>query len=348
MAFSWTTIVTYIAVSIVTLAVGSFIMGLFGGNKFPVEGKTILVTGASEGTGLSVATKLSAKGANVVLVSRSTSKLEAALYTVKAAAKNPQTQRFHYIAADVSVQDYAKPLLSEVIAWNNGKAPDIVWTLAGIAFPQLFIDMELESMRRHMDVNFWGTAELAHAIMREWQAVGQPVEEEPKHLIMTGSVAACFSPPGYTPYTPSKYAMRGLVECIQQEALLYPQKVNVHLVLPGTITSPGFEREEAIKPAVTKHIEDGDPKQTPDEVAEGAIKGLEAGQHNITVNFLGTLMKWTAFGGSPKNSFVDVLGSILAVVIWIFLRPFFDWQIKSYGKKHGHPSVYENKKSQGA
>ncbi|KAM0292589.1 hypothetical protein ACHAO9_002904 [Fusarium lateritium] len=347
MDLSSTTLVTYLSISIATLLTGYFTMGLFSGNKFPVEGKTILITGASEGAGLSVATQLSAKGANIVLVSRSTSKLEAALFTVKAAAKNPETQRFHYIAADVGVESYAKPLLAEVIAWNNGQAPDIVWTLAGLAYPELFVDMEMKSMRQHMDVNFWGTAEMAHAIMREWLAVDKPVEKDAKHLIMTGSVCACYSPPGYTPYTPSKYAMRGLVECIQQEVLLYPQNVQIHLVLPGTILSPGNVRENEHKPEITKVIEKDDPQQTPDEVAAIAIKGLEAGQHNITVNFLGSLMKWSAFGGAPKNGFVDIIGVFLGTLVMMFVRPILDHQITSYGKKHGHPSLY-NKKSQNA
>ncbi|KAF4457455.1 hypothetical protein F53441_505 [Fusarium austroafricanum] len=343
MDFSPTALATYFALSVSTLIAGWLIMGFFGGNKFPVEGKTILITGASEGMGLSAATQLSAKGANIVLVSRSTAKLETALFTVKAAAKNPQTQRFHYIAADVSTDSYAKPLLDEVISWNNGQAPDIVWTIAGLSYPELFVDMEMKSMRRHMDVNYWGTAEMAHAILREWLAVGKPVEKEPKHLIMTGSVCACFSPPGYTPYTPSKYAMKGLAECIQQEVLLYPQNVQVHLVLPGTILSPGNVRENEGKPAITKEIEKDDPQQTPEEVAALAIKGLEAGQHHITVNFLGHLLKWGSFGGTPKNSFIDVLGAFLAVFVWIFARPIVNSQIKSHGKKHGHPSLYNKK-----
>ncbi|RBR25846.1 uncharacterized protein FIESC28_01339 [Fusarium coffeatum] len=341
MDLSARTIATYTAISIATLILGRVVMGFFGSNKFPVEGKTVLITGASEGLGLSAATQLSGKGANVVLVSRSESKLEAALYTVKAAAKNPETQRFHYIAADVSKESYAKPLLDQVIAWNNGNAPDIVWTCAGLSFPELFVDMEMKSMRNHMDVNYWGTAEMAHAIMREWLDVAKPVEKEPKHLIMTGSIAASYSPPGYTPYTPSKYAMRGLAECIQQEVLLYPQNVKVHLLLPGTILSPGNVRENEIKPEITKIIEKDDPKQTPEEVAALSIRGLEAGQHNITVNFLGHLMKWASFGGTPKNSFVDILGAFLATFVWIFARPILDSQIRGHGKKHGHPSLYK-------
>ncbi|KAM5351291.1 hypothetical protein ACJ41O_004014 [Fusarium nematophilum] len=324
-------------------------MGLFGGNKMPVEGKTILITGASEGLGLSAAKQLAAKGANVILVSRSVGKLEAALTAVKAAAKNPESQRFHYISADVSAPSYAGPLLAEVISWNHGKAPDIVWTVAGMAFPELFVDMEMESLRRHMDVNFYGTAEMAHAILREWLSPDALVEKQPKHLIMTSSVVAFYSPPGYATYAPSKYAMRGLAETLAQEVKMYPQNVNVHVVYPGTILSPSFPRENEFKPEITKIIEKDDPEQEPDEVAEKAIKGLEKGEYFITVAFLGSLMKWGSFGGAYKGNWViDFFGSALAQFVWLFARIDIDMKIKNYGKTHGHPSTYKNKRPKAA
>ncbi|KAM0436762.1 hypothetical protein ACHAPT_002473 [Fusarium lateritium] len=347
MDFSSTTIVSILGASIATIIFATFIMGLFGGNKMPVEGKTVLLTGASEGLGLSVATKLSAKGANVIIVSRSVGKLEAALPIVKAAAKNPETQRFHYISADVSVPSYAGPLLAEVISWNHGKSPDIVWTIAGMALPELYVDMEMESLRRHMDVNFYGSAEMSHAILREWLALNAPVEKEPKHLIMTSSVVAFYSPPGYGPYTPAKYALRGLAETISQEVKMYPQNVQVHVVYPGTILSQANIRENEIKPEITKIIEKDDPQQTPDEVADKAIQGLENGDYFITVAFLGSLMKWGSFGGASKNNaIVDFFGSLLALFVWVFARIDIDSKIRKYGKVHGHPSTYKRKKPQ--
>ncbi|EQL03060.1 3-ketodihydrosphingosine reductase [Ophiocordyceps sinensis CO18] len=150
-------------------------MGFYGSNKMPVEGKTVLVTGASEGLGLSAAQKLAARGANVILISRSVDKLKEALRSVQAAAKNPSTQRFHYISADVSAPSYAKPLVEEATRWNNGKSPDIVWCVAGTSVPELFVDMDMESLRRQMDVNFYGTAEMSHAILREWLPPHAPV-----------------------------------------------------------------------------------------------------------------------------------------------------------------------------
>ncbi|KAM4057075.1 short chain dehydrogenase [Hirsutella rhossiliensis] len=317
-------------------------MRIYGGNKMPVEGKTVLLTGASEGMGLSAAQKLAARGANIILVSRSVDKLKEALASVQAAAKNPSTQRFHYISADVSAPSYAQPLIEEATRWNNGKSPDIVWCVAGMSVPELFVDMDMESMRRQMDVNFYGTADMSHAILREWLAADAPVEKEPKHLIMTTSVVALFTIPGYAPYAPSKWALRGLADTISQEVMMYPQNVKVHVVYPGTILSPGFERENRSKPAITKLLEASDPKETPDHVADSAIRGLENGDYFVTVNFLGHLMRWGVLGGSFRNNWVvDTLGAWLASILWFFVQMDLHGKIRSYGKKHGHPSTYE-------
>lgn len=50
--------------------------------------QTVLITGASEGMGLSAAKMLSFKGANVVLISRNVDKLEEALKIVKVCSCN--------------------------------------------------------------------------------------------------------------------------------------------------------------------------------------------------------------------------------------------------------------------
>lgn len=322
-------------------------MGLFNrGDKMPVEGKTVLLTGASEGMGLSVAQKLAARGANVILVSRNVVRLKEALTSLEAMAKNPDTQRFHYISADVSAPGYAQSVVTEAKRWNNGQTPDIVWCMAGVSVPELFIDMKMDSMRRQMDVNFFGTADMAHAILRHWLSAEAPLEKHARHLIMTTSVVAFYTVPGYAPYAPSKWAIRGLADTISQEILMYPQNVEVHVVYPGNILSPGYERENRTKPAVTKLLEESDPKQTPDEVAEAAIRGLQRGDYFVTINFLGSLMKWGMLGGSFRNNWVvDTLGAWLVSIVWFFVQMDLHGKIKSYGKTHGHPSSYEKTSS---
>jgi 3-dehydrosphinganine reductase len=262
---------------------------------------------------------------------------------IQAAAKNPSTQRFRYFSADVSRHSYAGPLIAEATAWNNGRSPDIVWCMAGMSTPDLFLNLDVEDMRHQMDINYWGTAEMSHAILKEWLAQDAQVEKEPKHLIMTSSTIVFFSVVGYTPYAPTKGALRMLADTLSHEIQLYPQNVKIHIVMPGNVLSPGFERESQTKPQVTKQIEEVDPRQTPDDAARCAIEGLEKGQYIVVLNMLGILMRWAGLGASLRNNWlVDAIMSAITVSIVV---PIFQMDIlgktRAYGKKHGHPATWK-------
>ncbi|KAI0448166.1 hypothetical protein F4803DRAFT_496931 [Xylaria telfairii] len=337
----WIAIAASLVVLLLSVAMGA---AWSSKNHMPVEGKTVLVTGASEGMGRSAVRQLAEKGASVILVSRSAAKLEEAMAEAKAAARNPQTQRFHYITADVSKPDYAPPLLAEAIAWNSGKPLDIVWCIAGKSTPDLWFEAPLSVTREHMDLNFWGNAEMAHAILRLWCAPDAPVVAEPKHLIFTSSVLALLPVVGYGTYTPAKAALRGLADTLAQELEVYPQNVKVHIVYPGGILSPGFERENKTKPEITKILEASDPVQTPDVVAANAISGLEKGHYSVTVAILGHVLRWGSLSGSPRNNWiVDTFMSWMVTIAFIFALPDIYGKIRKYGKKNGHPINYRRK-----
>ncbi|CAG8962221.1 hypothetical protein HYFRA_00005274 [Hymenoscyphus fraxineus] len=308
-----------------------FIMGLFGGNQFNVKGKTILLTGASEGMGKAVAKQLSAKGAN-------------------ASAASPSTQRFHTISADLAVPNGALNALTEAIAWNGGNSPDVVWCIAGSSYPDFFIDTPITRLRQQMDVNFWAATEMAHGILNEWLSPAglkkSQGQKEPKHLIFTSSVVAFYPIIGYGPYSPAKAAMRNLSDVLSQEVQLYGggDRVKIHTVFPGGISSPGFINENLTKPQVTKVLEETDPVQTPEVVAAKAIKGLENGEFMIVVSWVGILMRACSWGWMPKNNMLlDTIVSWVSGIIGIFVRMDLDGKVRKYGKDHGHPSTYPPK-----
>ncbi|KAH8778329.1 3-ketodihydrosphingosine reductase-like protein tsc10 [Hyaloscypha sp. PMI_1271] len=318
-----------------------FIMGFFSGNKFDVKGKTVLITGASEGMGKSVAKQLAQKGANIIIVSRNVGRLEEALAEVKASAADPSTQRFQYISADLSEPDGNARVIAEAIAWNKGQAPDVVWCIAGAAIPGLFIETSPEIMRRQMDVNFFSCNDMAHAILNEWLQPASIGKGSTRHLIFTSSVAGVYTIAGYTPYSPSKAAIKSLSDTLVQEMLLYGDDVKIHTVFPGSISSPGLERENKTKPEITLILEEADKNYTPDETAASAIAGLERGDYLVTVSFLGSLMRATSWGPSKKNNYlVDTAMTWLASIVNIFVGMDLDSKVKAYGKKHGHPSTY--------
>lgn len=313
--------------------------------------------------GLEVAKKLAKKGANVILVARDTKKLEAAKKQVTAAAKDASKQRFTWISADLAKLEENERMLKEATEWNDGKVPDIAWQMAGFAKPDLFLDTSPEDLRKHMDTNYWSACYLAHTVLRAWTEEKQPPSENktpskateplPRHFIFTTSVAIFVSVAGYNPYTPSKAAIRALADGLKQEMELYngarynnvpkgsiplQPEIKVHIIAPGNILSPGFEEEQKTKHQVTKMLEDGDPNQTPEEVAELSIRGLENGNYMTTLAFLGHAMRACALNGSPRNGLLgirDTLFSMASAIVILFVGPDMEKKVRNFGKEHG-------------
>lgn len=254
-------------------------------------------------------------------------------------------------------------VIREVTAWNHGAQPDVVWCCAGTAHPDLFLNTPIERHKQEMDSNYFSAAYIAHAVLKAWLNPGNShgkdtkstftptsVLSSPRHLIFTSSVLAFYPLLGYSPYAPSKAALRSLSDTLSQELQLYngarrkdpslggQADVKIHTVFPGTIFSPSYVEENKIKPAITKKLEEGDDGQTEDQVAAVSIKALERGEYLITTSLIGAAMKATALGGSPRNSrVIDTFFSWTASLVILFVQWDFDGKVWNWGKSNGIP-----------
>ncbi|MCJ1357847.1 MAG: hypothetical protein MMC33_007843 [Icmadophila ericetorum] len=326
-------------------------MGVFQSkNRFPVKGRTVLITGGSQGLGRSVARLLASKGANIVIVARNVNKLQEAIAYIAAGATGSETQKFHYISADLTSPADCIRIFSEVHTWNNNSPPDIVWCVAGSSHPTLFIDTPMQSLRDQMDSNYFSSAYTAHAALRAWLKPKVPIAptdkgkvKETYHLIFTSSVVAFYPIMGYSHYSPTKAALRSLSDSLSQELNLYLEPglpvppVRIHTVFPGTILTESYETEDRMKPEVTKELEKDDPRQTPDAVALAAVRSLEKGDELVTTNWLGWAMMCSTLAASKRNGWgvLDTVGAWIVVSVMGFVRWFMDGTVKNWGRKHG-------------
>ena len=206
-----------------------------------------------------------------------------------------------------------------------------------------------------MDAVYWTAANTAHATLRTWLKPIPPSEQMKtprRHLIFTCSTLAFVPIAGYSPYSPAKAAIRSLSDTLSQEIEMYngaftqrhrndapAADVRIHTIFPMGILSPGFDNEQKIKPELTKKLEEADKPQTPLEVAKISISGLERGEYLITTNFVGSVMKGTAFGPSPKNSIVgDTLLSWLSNLVFLQVIPDLRSKAFTWGKQNGVPN----------
>ncbi|KAJ5516844.1 hypothetical protein N7527_008404 [Penicillium freii] len=323
-------------------------------NEFPIEGQTVVITGGSDGMGKAVALELAARGANVVVVARTVSKLVTAVDEMKAKVANIFKQRLHYISADLTDPAECERVIAEVTAWNSGAAPDIVWCCAGFCRPGYFVDVPIPDHRQQMDTIYWTAANIAHATLRNWLTPVAPsgqMKTTRRHLIFTCSTLAFVPIAGYSPYSPAKAAIRSLSDTLSQEIEMYngaytqrhrsdapAADVKIHTIFPMGILSPGFDNEQRTKPELTKKLEESDKPQTPSEVAKISISALERGDYLITTNVVGSIMKGTALGPSPKNSIVrDTMLSWLSNLVFLQVIPDLRSKTFAWGKQNGIP-----------
>lgn len=198
-----------------------------------------------------------------------------------------------------------------------------------------------------MDTNYFSAATIAHAALRAWLApsastpsVTSPLalNQPANHVIFTSSVLAFYPIAGYGPYSPCKSALRALSDTLSQELQLYPSPphpvIKTHILFPATILSPGLTVENAIKPAVTKKLEEADGQQTPDEVARRCVAALERGDELVTTTWLGWAMRVGSLGASSGRGVLDVVGGAIVGVVMPFIRWDMDGTVRKWGREN--------------
>ncbi|KAF4984571.1 hypothetical protein FZEAL_247 [Fusarium zealandicum] len=294
----------------------------------------VLITGGSRGLGLAAACQLAAKGANIIIAARNVEVLNEAIAQIKQNAKSPSTQRFHLVQPDVTTAAQCTRAISEATAWNAGSPPDVVWCCSGSAHPTL--------------------AYMAHAALKAWlqPAIDGSKTTQPssppspaRHLIFTGSFVSLYSFAGFTPYAPSKAAIRSLSDSLSQEMNLYAgahplePRVRVHTVFPATMPTKSLDEENLVKTDVTKALEEGDQVLTPNECARRAIAGLENGEELVATSTIIRLVMTSVMGGAIRGGWltglVNTLLGWVVMVVMVFIRWDMDVRVKRWGRQHG-------------
>ena len=158
--------------------------------------KVIIVTGASSGIGLAAAKLFASHESKVVMAARSIEKLE----HIK--AEMPEPANVLCVKTDVSKEEDCKNLIEETV--KTFGHIDILINNAGISMRAMFLDLDLDVIKRLMDTNFWGTIYCTKFAL-------------PYLLESKGSVVGVISTAGYlglpgrTGYSASKFAIRGFL-----------------------------------------------------------------------------------------------------------------------------------------
>lgn len=153
-------------------------------------------------------------------------------------------------------------------------------------------------------------------------------------IVLVSSTLGLMGIVGYSQYSPTKHALKGLAECLRQE--LMPFGIKVHIYYVATIDSPGNATENLTKPQITKMIEEGDISDaSPQNRAKCLLGGIDREQFAISSDILTDLFRCTPGGISPRNSILcDPLLAILGAIAIPLWRHYADYLVQRTYDKH--------------
>ncbi|MDR0793453.1 MAG: SDR family oxidoreductase [Chitinophagaceae bacterium] len=232
--------------------------------------KVVVITGGSEGIGKSLVEEFLLLGAKVATCSRNYDKL----YQLQTLF--PDKPLFIY-AADVSSEQECKSfILASAEAFGS---IDILINNAGVSMRALFMDTELETLKKLMDVNFWGTVYCTKYAMPY-------ILQKKGAVVGISSVAGYRGLPGRTGYSASKHALNGFLEALKTELL----DSGVHVMW----VCPGFTASNIRKVALNKNAKpeaeslmDETKMMSVKECALNIINALKKKKRTITLTFQG-------------------------------------------------------------
>lgn len=206
-------------------------------DPFRLEGRTVIVTGASRGIGAGLARAIAFQGGSVVLVART----EAAIESVAAELTTPSA---------VVVGDVAD---SETAARAVDAASEIgtLWGLvnnAGInPYYHGLIDTPLSEWDEVLRVNLLGASAFARAVAHALIDAGTG-----GRIVNLGSIAGLTGLPNIGPYNASKAAIDAMTRTLAVE--LGPHGILVNSCAPGTISTDMVDELLAANPALKERL----------------------------------------------------------------------------------------------
>ncbi|HRG55679.1 MAG TPA: SDR family oxidoreductase [Lacunisphaera sp.] len=240
----------------------------------------VFITGGSSGIGLELGRQAAAAGARVSLAARDPARLAAARAAIRAAV--PGGAEVVTASADVAVE---AEILGALQAAEKIHGPvDVLITSAGVARPGHFAEVPVAVFERTMAVNYFGTLYPLKAVVPAMRQRGRGA------VVLISSGAGLVGLFGYTPYAPSKFALRGLAEALRGE--LQDTGVSVTIVYPPDTDTPQLAEENLTKPAETKALTAGGGLWTAEAVARVTLAGVQRGRFAITPGFQLTALAW--------------------------------------------------------
>jgi short-subunit dehydrogenase len=233
-----------------------------------IEGKAVLITGASEGIGAACAAAFGRRGARLSLTARAEEKLRA--------AGGPD--------AAITAGDLTLPeTRAEVVVHTLDRlgAIDILINNAGIGLYGPAWDTSLEEARRLFELNFFAPLAMVQLVAPHMRRRGGGI------IVNVSSVGGKVTLPWFTLYSASKYALGSLTDGLRME--LKKDGIHTITVCPGYVQTD-FQRHALSGGPPPKIAKSKRFAITPEQCAEAIARGVERGARTVMAPRAGWLL----------------------------------------------------------
>lgn len=172
--------------------------------QFFIDGKVVLITGASRGLGLVLARHLAQRQCKLVLCARSQADLDDAARQLKKYGNEVLT-----VAADLNEQSGAKHVVQETI--DRFGHLDVLINNAGIIQVGPQASLSIDDYEKAMQTNFWAALYMMLEVIPQFKNTGSG------RIVNITSIGGKIPFPHLLPYVASKFALVGVSEGLYTE-----------------------------------------------------------------------------------------------------------------------------------
>jgi NADP-dependent 3-hydroxy acid dehydrogenase YdfG len=185
-----------------------------------IEGKVVVITGASSGLGEAAARRLAQGGAKLVLGARRLDRLQAL-------AKELSLGNDAAVQTDVTQYEQVQRLVDRAIQ-AHGRI-DVILNNAGLMPHSPLERGKVQDWERMIDVNIKGVLYGIAAVLPHMKT------QRSGHIINVSSVAGHLVRPGSAVYSATKHAVRVISEGLRQE--VKPYNIRTTIISPGAVAT---------------------------------------------------------------------------------------------------------------
>ena len=189
-----------------------------------VNGKVVVITGASSGIGEASAKLLAKQGAKVVLGARHEEPLQKLVNEIQQSGGQAA-----YRVTDVSRQDDNQKLVD--LALEKFGKVDVTFLNAGVMPVTMMSKLEVDRWMQTIDVNLKGVLYGIAAVLPQFK------RQNSGQVIATSSVAGLQGYPGCAAYCASKFGVRAVMDTLRMESQQEHSHIRTTTIYPGAVAT---------------------------------------------------------------------------------------------------------------